>query len=98
MAISYKQLSMIVNGSTEYRKAIKSRRRGNKINGESTDRTKRQAYLDNNYPATIWKNGVAFMFHESLSKLWLILKKFLETNSPSRQITSAGRHRILLRL
>ncbi|CCD65842.1 Zinc metalloproteinase nas-29 [Caenorhabditis elegans] len=69
MAISYKQLSMIVNGSTEYRKAIKSRRRGNKINGESTDRTKRQAYLDNNYPATIWKNGVAFMFHESLTPI-----------------------------
>ncbi|CAP24166.2 Protein CBR-NAS-29 [Caenorhabditis briggsae] len=67
MAISYKQLSIIVNGSTEYRKVIKPRSKDKKKNG--LRREKRQAYLDQNYPATIWKNGVPFMFHESLSPL-----------------------------
>ncbi|EFO91594.1 CRE-NAS-29 protein [Caenorhabditis remanei] len=67
MAISYKQLSIIVNGSTEYRKAAKPRQREKKENG--SDRVKRQAYLDQNYPATIWKNGVPFMFHESLNPI-----------------------------
>uniref|UniRef100_A0A1I7U8M7 Zinc metalloproteinase n=1 Tax=Caenorhabditis tropicalis TaxID=1561998 RepID=A0A1I7U8M7_9PELO len=66
MAISYKQLSLIVNGSTEYRKAAKPRHR-EKVDLNDKTRTKRQAYLDQNYPATIWKNGVPFMFHESLS-------------------------------
>ncbi|CAI2337615.1 unnamed protein product [Caenorhabditis sp. 36 PRJEB53466] len=62
MAITYKQLSLIVNGSTEYRKAAKRR-----LSGIKADRSKRQAYLDQNYPATIWKNGVPFVFHSSLS-------------------------------
>lgn len=61
MAITYKQLSLIVDGSTEYRKAAKPRHQ-NKV----TERIKRQAYLDENYPATIWKNGVPFVFHSSL--------------------------------
>ncbi|EGT36692.1 hypothetical protein CAEBREN_28614 [Caenorhabditis brenneri] len=68
MAISYKQLSLIVNGSTEYRKAAKPRHKERKEDLKDNERTKRQAYLDQNYPATIWKNGVPFMFHESLSK------------------------------
>uniref|UniRef100_A0A8R1I3V5 Metalloendopeptidase n=1 Tax=Caenorhabditis japonica TaxID=281687 RepID=A0A8R1I3V5_CAEJA len=67
MAITYKQLSMIVNGSTEYRKAAKPRGKSKKLDADR--REKRQAYLDQNYPATIWKNGIPFVFHASLSPI-----------------------------
>ncbi|CAI5441543.1 unnamed protein product [Caenorhabditis angaria] len=64
MAISYKQLEKIVNGTVDddikfrLRKFLKM-----------PIRPRRQAYLDDNYPATIWNSGVPFVFHSSLSSL-----------------------------
>ncbi|CAB3405462.1 unnamed protein product [Caenorhabditis bovis] len=58
MAFGYEQLSRIVNSAVEFRRPIR-----NKI------RDRRQAYLDANYPATIWEHGVPFVLHSSLNAL-----------------------------